>query len=115
MKNKDLKAKINDFVKILKKISPKPKQKIDHGLIVIEDVKQSPKISIKEVKNKINAIFCSNAGNYSKVVNKLTKANNLKKDLLVLVDNSINPKVISLLKTIAVDQSVNLENYKERD
>src|SRR6056297_1457846 len=112
MKKKGLKKKIKDFIKVLKKISPKPKQKIDHGLIVVEDIKQKPKVSLKKVKNGIDAVFCSDAGNYSNVVDKLIKANKSKKDLLIEVRDSINPKVISLLKTIAVDQSINLEDYK---
>jgi len=115
MKKKGLKKKIKDFIKVLKKISPKPKQKIDHGLIVVEDIKQKPKVSLKKVKNGIDAVFCSDAGNYSNVVDKLIKANKSKKDLLIEVRDSINPKVISLLKTIAVDQSINLEDYKEKD
>ena len=111
MKNKNIKENINNFINTLKKVSPIPEKRVDHGLIVIEN----KDISFDDIQKNIDAIFCPDAKNYTKFVNKLLKANDSSKNLLVAIKETINPKIISALKEISINQSINLENFNNKD
>ena len=111
MKNKNIKENINNFINTLKKVSPVPEKRVDHGLIVIEN----KDISFDDIQKNIDAIFCPDAKNYIKFVNKLLKANDTNKKLLVAIKETINPKIISALKEISINQSINLENFNNKD
>jgi len=111
--SKTIKGKIGQFIDVLLKVANSEGQLFDNGLIVIED---ESNVKFEDIESNLNDfIKFDKVDNHVTFINSLVVANKDKKIILVKIEHDLDPKIISILKQISVDNTCNISDFNNEE